>query len=386
MRRREHLISAALVLSGFVGCVGQSSLQSGSHRNPVETPSDIQYQHDERNSGVTRAQLPSQKSIRWQTELPRLSSGIAVANDRVICAGSKLYALDAQTGDIEWTANPAHSFGRFPAIAGNTVYVTTWSGGSNWLRGLVALSLEDGSERWRVSPSAHFATPPTIANDTIYVTGDVGYRDVRAFDRTDGTQKWLFRAHPGTTAPAVANGMVFVGGGKEPPMYALDAETGDEAWQFAPGYGGSSVAPTAAGNNVYIAWRWYLYELDPTDGTERWRTRFDSQVRAPVASTGDSIYVPTSKALIALDTDGNEQWSVPLRGGRYAPTVAGDSILIADRHDAICLDATDGTEFWRQAAVRDGRHTGISGEPGVADETVYIPSDSGDVRAITQPE
>ena len=100
---------------------------------------------------------------------------------------------------IKWTFKGDGTMAAQPIVVGDMVYEGAWSGN------LFALDRETGQVRWK---------------EDLGVTGG---------------REGCSPAYAGvTSAPAVVNGVVYVGGGG-PYKYALDAKTGTPIWRFYSG-------------------------------------------------------------------------------------------------------------------------------------------------------
>jgi outer membrane protein assembly factor BamB len=110
----------------------------------------------------------------------------------------------------------------------------------------------------------------TVAEDVVYLAAGA---KVYTLDAETGNQKWEFPTEEkkglfyGT--PAVEEGLVFVGS-NDNNLYALDAVTGNQRWAFAakrPIIAG----PTVAGDTVYVGSADYkVYALEAATGVGRW--------------------------------------------------------------------------------------------------------------------
>ncbi|PSP23156.1 hypothetical protein BRC61_03920, partial [Halobacteriales archaeon QH_10_65_19] len=192
------------------------------------------------------------------------------------------------------------------------------------------------------------------------------------------------------TTPAVADGTVYAGGGKEKVVYAIDADTGEELWRFET-EGEAMNPPTVADGTVYVPDRsGHLYALDPGDGSEQWSVQVGStgdepQIWGSVAVTNDSVYVPADGSVVALDSDGSRRWTVG-RGAVHPPVVAGDSLLITTSQRAFCLDTADGAERWHyeveDRAMGDAVYAGINCGLAVGDGVAFVAAHGGHVYAL----
>ncbi|MGD8395520.1 MAG: PQQ-binding-like beta-propeller repeat protein [Candidatus Eiseniibacteriota bacterium] len=122
----------------------------------------------------------------WSVPLARrLYTKPATAAGLVVCpSGAALMAVEVATGTVRWQVPLAgEPLLARPAIAGDTVYVSSGSG-----RTLVALALEDGAVRWETPLPAVCHTEPALTHTMLWI-GDVDGR-LLALDRRDGALLW----------------------------------------------------------------------------------------------------------------------------------------------------------------------------------------------------
>lgn len=202
------------------------------------------------------------------------SSSPAVANGKVYFGSGdgNVYALDADTGVLQWKFATKDVVHASPAVVNGTVYIGSWD--SN----LYALDAESGQEKWHFKagedPVYHnqigFQSSPAVVDGTVYA----GCRDghVYALDATTGRKKWDFSTSKSWVlgTPAVVNGTVYVGTSDSFRFHALDAKTGRPRYTFdTGGYVYSSAA--VAGDLVYFGvTTGKLFALDAASGKLSW--------------------------------------------------------------------------------------------------------------------
>jgi outer membrane protein assembly factor BamB len=174
--------------------------------------------------------------------------------DRVFLAGcdGKLHVLDADTGDEKAAVPIDGPTGTTPATADGRVFFGTEGGA------FFAIDFLKADVAWRVQAAANpqsYRSSAAIAGDLV-VVGSRG-KAVEAFARQDGTRKWR---HPMRgrvdAAPVVVateggggSGVVIVADSAG-RIVALDAASGETAWEFDAGGGFSAGAAVAAGRVV----------------------------------------------------------------------------------------------------------------------------------------
>ncbi|QLG60340.1 outer membrane protein assembly factor BamB family protein [Halorarum salinum] len=192
-------------------------------------------------------------------------------------------------------------------------------------------------------------------------------------------------------SPVVGDGIVYVPGSGDPGLiHAIDIETGDQVWQFEPeGYASSS--PALVDGTLYVGtWGKRFYAIDADSGEEAWSReighRFGSS--SPVIADG-TVYVGTNGdgplivsgpddeeefeacKFLALDADtGETQWEYREFGEKEnvdsSPAIADGRVYFLGETAVYAVDAETGDEVWTRSI---STHSGSS--PAVVDGVVY---------------
>jgi outer membrane protein assembly factor BamB len=190
-----------------------------------------------------------------------VSDSPTVADGMVYAIGGdlKVYALDAGTGATVWTAvfgpqpsgggpvfcGPNPSAPSAPAVAGGVVYVAGWCDGT-----VHAFDATSGATVWTLSGRFGISAP-ALANGTLYVVSEAG---LQALDAATGATVWTVSTP--ATDPVLANGVLYHarGGGV---LVARDPATGAQLWSDATAPGGRSanayLSVAVANGAVYAA-------------------------------------------------------------------------------------------------------------------------------------
>ena len=196
-----------------------------------------------------------------------------------------VYALNAQTGALEWKFATNDTVHGSPAIVDHVIYIGSWD--SN----LYALDAATGKEKWRFKAGEDpdkfnqvgFQSSPTVVDGIVYI----GCRDshVYAIDAATGQKKWEYSTgiYWVSNTPAVVNGVVYVG---TTPFTALDAKTGKLLYEFKPGVGVFS-SPAVSGGMVYFGGlTGNLFALDTATGKMAWEFKTDGAKNDPFKLIG----------------------------------------------------------------------------------------------------
>lgn len=271
-------------------------------------------------------------------------SGAAVASGLAVANGERhVIAFDAATGEQRWTLGHARGPIVMPAVdsaAGLVVYVE----GTGAKSAVVAADLQTRTQRWRVSLRAPVESPPSLDGGRVYFGARDGFVYAVALD--SGSVQWKQRLDGVVDgSPAVAGGRVFAvavntsGSGR---LYALDAETGKQAWSEArPGSVGAS-APSVDAGRVFVGFNdGTVRALDVRDGTLLWSKAVRSPFArgsSPAVSGGSVFAADADGAVYRFDErTGERKWEFQFPS---ANTVYG-SALVSSRW--VMFGAADGT-------------------------------------------
>jgi outer membrane protein assembly factor BamB len=286
---------------------------------------------------------------------------------------ANLYALDAATGDKEWSYTTGNAIFSSPTVANGTVYVGSHDDN------LYALDAATGDKEWNYSAWYYVKSSPTVANGTVYVGSDDD--GLYAINATTGDKEWNYSTGGNVpSSPTVANGTVYVGSIND-SLYAIDAATGDKEWNY-PTESYVESSPTVANGVVYVGSEdGNLYAIDAVTGNKEWKYSTGDGVESSPTVANGTVYVGSDdNNLYAIDaTTGDKEWNYSTgRKIDSSPTVANGAVYVgSDDNNLYAIDAVKGNKEWKYS-MGDGTYS----SPTVANGTVYIGSDNGNLYAI----
>lgn len=384
--RRRYL---ALLGAGFAGCTGSPSTPTASQSptdvhtatvthtgssetdaptgSPTETPTesavppdsvDGSWTHPLHDAGRTGfspdATGPTDRpGLLWSVDLGGQSDVARVADGRVHgWAAGRVFALDAVTGEEDWSRTHDASFVHGLSVVDGTVY---FGAGET----LHALDAATGEEVWSTTPTPGSAASPLVAGDVVYEVNDA---TVLALDRADGAERWrrTFEDLDGGLNPPAADGdAVYVADSASAgTVRALAAREGSLRWESHAGSHPGAV--TVRDGRVY-AGGFYgnVTALSTTDGSTQWSNNAGPAVSRilagprmlyaagdagdtavaclaawsggvnwtrtsgfPVAAVEGTVFLAGGDRLVAVDPSTNER--------RWATTHAGFGVSVVD--------------------------------------------------------
>jgi len=307
---------------------------------------------------------------RFQTSFYGESgSWIAIAGGTIYAApcfvgsntqGAGLCALSTKTGKLKWSwyascnCGPLPSIVVGPVVSNATVVFAYHAGGAYGKMYVIALSAASGALLWQTvagdgNPSGSMGPNlPAISGGNVYVGTDTG---ICSLTLTGGSVNWCSGPNAMSGSPAVSKGVVYVTNGNtgsgQPSLYALNATTGAQVWQYAPtgGYFGYADPPAIAGGKAYFASNEEgpIYALNATNGSLLFTFGAGSQNAKTLSSPSIAngvVYVACYTGLCAYDSStGASLLTIGNGGSGYgAPAVANGEVILpcANRNTGYC--------------------------------------------------
>jgi outer membrane protein assembly factor BamB len=348
----------------------------------------------------------------WRASIGEGSSNKSALASAPIVADGKVFTVDTQavvrafnadTGRTVWQtqirgegAQSGALFGGGVSYDNGRLYATNGAGYA------AALDATNGGIIWQVRPGSPLRGAPTVANDNVYVVSQDN--QLFALNPADGKTRWTSSAAVeiagvfGSAAPAAAQGTV-VAGFSSGELNAYRYENGRVLWQDALSRTSISTAVTTLSDidaepvidqgRVYaVGQGGRMVALELTTGQRIWEINVAGTATPWVA--GEWIFVVTDDArLLAIArATGRIRWMTQLPRWRDAkdkkgpigwvgPILAGDRLVLANSlGQMVNVSPYDGA---LQSTVNVGDRISVS--PVVANNTLYILNDSGQLTA-----
>ncbi len=203
--------------------------------------------------------------VVWVAEPPYpIDAGLApsVHGDRVYAQGAEygaFYALDAATGGIAWQAEVGGYVESSPTVLNGVVYLTV-------INQAYAFDAATGALIWSVNTEEFPARdyPALVVDGTYYLTPS-GY--VYALDAATGEEIWTYEAHELSTSPLVADGVFYGASDLAEYLFALDARTGEVVWTLSTEDFTSHALSLVEGVLYGQLSEGYVFAVDAADGS-----------------------------------------------------------------------------------------------------------------------
>lgn len=334
----------------------------------------------------------SEENTEWTTDKEEFEGWPSPLYDHRNTSYKANATLPSDNHEMVWQTSVGDG-GVPPIVADGTVYTYAHTG-----RQVTAIDADSGDVEWTFTGDelAQRSNAPAVSDEHVYVTGD---RSLLAIDRQSGEQAWKFEVEGRARPPAVFDGTVYIGTGG--PFYALDP-SGEKIWENLVGnrfaiaafedtlyvggwvldretgekrgryHGGTSTGPTVLNGRVFTA---DALSVDCfRDGVEGERVWQSPDLGAPVFSNlvlaHGHVYCYTrgTDTLHALDISTGEQVWTAERSMSGSLAATPEALLVWD--DGVrALNPADGSERW--GVEIDASY----GNPVPVDGTVYATAD-----------
>ncbi|MBT0421865.1 outer membrane protein assembly factor BamB [Morganella morganii] len=304
-------------------------------------------------------------------------------------------ALDTDSGVEIWSVNLAEKTGflsaNIPAmlsggltVSGEHVYVGTERGT------LIALNANDGEIAWTANAGGEVLSRPEVSDGLVLVHTGNGL--LQAFDTASGEQRWSLNLDTpslsvrGESAPAVAMGAAFVGGDNG-RVSAVMLGQGQIIWQqrISQTTGTTEISrlndvdmtPVVADGRVYaIAYNGNLVAMDMRSGQILWKRDFGSVNE--LVLDGESLYVVDQDDNVygLRAADGVTMWSQDklLHRNLSAPEIFNGYLVVGDGEGYLhWLDTSNG-QFVAQNKLNS---SGILSRPSIAGDKLMVQARDG---------
>jgi len=253
------------------------------------------------SSGIVALDV-SDGSVRWSRgDISAIDTSVTVVEGIVYATAGddKVHALQADDGTTKW-ATPLSTVTGFtigsPAVVDGVVYVSA----AGPPGAVYALDAASGALEWSAPAGGFVVGSPAVSNGRVYVGSTSG--QVWAFDASNGGVVWVRQTGPIGASPAIGGGVVFVGdlGGI---LWAFDAMDGLPVADWVPPVLGPILSSPAVANGVVFvgalspdpAGVGNFFALNASTGKKLWSYTLPEPVSSSPAIADGVVYVGTNE-------------------------------------------------------------------------------------------
>jgi len=347
-----------------------------SHTETSRTPSS-----SPAASPAVAPKAPGTKLWSFHSPGPVVSGPVTVGN--VVYAADdnpnggpdshNVYAFDAATGDVIWTASNYAEFYTWLAVSNNLLFF-----GSDF-HTVTALSSKNGRMAWQYTTGDIVSSAPVVSGDAVYIGSDDQY--IYALNAATGGRIWRYKTAGLVQSGPAATDRIVYAGSSDGKIYAIDAASGSLMWLFPTGAPVASQLAVADGvvfagndnNNVYA--------INAQSGALIWSFSTGGSVQAGITVASGVVYVGSNdKNLYAINAStGKGIWNYLTGSGVDSGIAVADGVVYFGSHDnrIYAVDAATGRKNW--AYVTGGQ---VVSEVSVLGRTVFAGSYDGNLYAL----
>ena len=238
-------------------------------------------------------------------------------------------------------------------------------------RQLLGIDIETGEIRWERYLLRHLKDSPIYANEVIYIAGGDQHL-ISALDANTGDMLWEFSPpeHDFNICTGIGyhQGIVY-GSSSYGVFYALDASSGKVLW-FTQ-LEGTLISPAFLNQQIVIASEeGSLYLLNASNGLIQWKTTLDHTPARIPALSHDTIYLNTKEGTVyALSLDKGEIcWSYKTESSSSTSLALTDQwVIVATCCGVYALDRLSGKVQWKNLSS-----DAFLIDPIIAQDTIYV--------------
>ena len=166
--------------------------------------------------------------ILWQKQLNNNDVYLAVGDDNIIvAAGNGCYNLDKE-GNIDWEYKVDNDIVSSPVVKDGNVYFGSFD------TKMYVLDAETGEYQWDYETGWGISTIPAVTEDMIYLGSMDNF--LYALDVGTGKREWVFNCNAAIRSSPLVYGEYVLFGSDDGWFYAVNKTSGELVWRFAPGH------------------------------------------------------------------------------------------------------------------------------------------------------
>lgn len=198
-------------------------------------------------------------------------------------ANGNFYALQADTGKVQWSMGSKTRDWSYPLVVEGAVYISDQTD-------LYKLDAKSGQEQWKLSlPKGGRVS--AVAGGFVYFVDSAG--EIQTADAASGQLVRVRKGHYTLHHVAVAGQMLYFSGLHTGNIFAVDASTREVKWEFSVSSDTHCSGPTLVDQNLYATCTdGRLYAIDAGTGLKKWATNKKTYpLSNPIAASGMIYFI-----------------------------------------------------------------------------------------------
>ncbi len=242
-------------------------------------------------NGKIYAFTTSSLATRWvyprEGNLEPIVGGLVVSQGKIYfgCSDSKVYALDAATGDKLWEFETGDKIWATPAISDGILFIGSFD------NKLYALNAADGSLKWAFETGGAIISTPLVYNSLVYIGSFDRY--LYAVNAVDGNLRWKFMGGKWFWAKPVIYGNTIYAGCLDDRVYAFQADTGVKVAEFELRSSAASSPVVVDSSIIFASRKGIIFAIDTSLNELKQLADIGEEVYGPLCVSEGVVYIHT---------------------------------------------------------------------------------------------
>lgn len=348
-----------------------SATPSATPQNPRVSNSQMRAAQ----TGSLKAPLEPAWTFKTRGPIGWASSPIVDKDNRILyCASadSHVYALDADTGELNWKYDTGGPLLSSPVLHADKLVTVNASGK------VTVLSAKSGAKLWNYSCDDELLTTPVSHGNNLLVSTAKGR--LLNLDLASGSLRWQQQFNEPIVSSPQRHAELLLFGTKQGFFHAISLDNGKAIWSFPAG-AAIVASPATSVDSVYFGTsEGTFYALEADNGGLIWEYPTNKPVvaRAVIAFTS-VIFASHDKWLYCCEKyDGSLKWKGAVRGKVIANLVVYKDLVLSASHEGWlqAFSTKSGEIRWQ----KDTEHC-LESTPLVVNDKLYLGSVEGELTA-----
>lgn len=285
---------------------------------------------------------------RWANQLDggRIKSRPVVDGNLVfVSAFSKVYAIDKNTGEVNWSVETGWGGNSRPSVTGDALYVSSGASDEEESSGAI-LRIKRGSGRkaWEYSLNGDTWSQPALRGNSVFGADRAG--NVYAINRQTGTGTWKQNINGEiTTSISTSRQRIFVVSA-DGNLYVLSLQDGSQLSTWSVGHPLVGTKPIVKNQELYVSSGSKIHAFGLRNQQKQWEKDAEAAVTRPVMKEGRIYYTSMDNTIESIDSEsGAKNWRVEFPRVQKAdmvfdsithpPEVLGNRLYVTTRAGSI---------------------------------------------------
>lgn len=298
------------------------------------------------------AQFDGPAPVVWRflqpTSAPPGGAPLVSGNTIYQSVGGRVFAIDKESGNLVWRfpqVDPIPGvFRHAPVLAGGTLFAA----GDNRL--IYAFDATTGALRWSAPTPSGITSIAAVGNALVYASAD---NKLNALNQSDGVAQWTapYNVFDGISGSIATNGNSILYFTNRQMLMSIDLTTRDTNWKLRFSQVQPNPTPVVVDDVIYAVSGPYLIAVNAVSGTAKWQMTTGLQISQIPAVSSEAIFITSIDGMVnAYRPDSTLINKKPVSLGTTAVagmTAVGSKVIVPTSEGGVMLvDPATGEIGW----------------------------------------